>query len=135
MIDYAGASAPLLPIGFLFGVPAGLGFIAGALLYVFFAAWAHQMHHERPELVFWMKTPVHRVHHDRQLRRANFGLVTDFWDRVFGTYVPLPVDAPRRPRGWIELFRIDWGWTARARSPWRRAGISASRPARPARRA
>lgn len=125
MIDYAGASLPLMPMGFVFGVAAGVGFVGGALVYVFFAAWAHQMHHERPELVFWMRTPVHRVHHDRQLKRANFGLVTDFWDRVFGTYVPLAADAPPRPRGWRELFRVDWGFDARVRSPWRSASASA----------
>lgn len=120
MLDYAGATVPLLPLGFVLSTSAGAGFAAGGLFYALVAAWAHQLHHERPELVFWMRTPTHHVHHAMQLTRANFGVTSDFWDRVFGTWLPVDLGLPRRPPRLRELFRVRWGWSGGLRSPWRR---------------
>src|SRR5262245_34673047 len=35
----------------------GIGMIAGGSFYAAFAAYAHQVQHERPELTFWMRRP------------------------------------------------------------------------------
>ena len=57
-------------------------------------ALVHKLSHERPGLVFWMPRNSHRLHHGKTPRH-NFGIVTRFWDRVFGTYADRP-DLPVR---------------------------------------
>lgn len=66
------------------------GFALGVLSHMLVASWAHQAQHERPELVFWMPRPVHHLHHAHKQWHHNFGISTDLWDRVFGTYDPRP---------------------------------------------
>ena len=61
--DYAVGTLIIMPVGFLYSVEAGIGFVAGALAYAAFAAYAHQLQHEKPELCFWMVRPVHYLHH------------------------------------------------------------------------
>ena len=98
-------------LGFLHSVQAGIAFAAGAVLYAFFAAYSHQLNHERPELVFWLPRPVHYLHHAHKLWRHNFGIAVDVWDRVFGTYKPIEWRPERRafdhaPRAFVQ---IAWG--------------------------
>lgn len=91
--DYGLPSVLGALLGFLVSVPVGAGLVAGAVVYAAVAAYAHQLQHERPHQVFWLKQPVHSVHHVHQEWDWNFGIVTDVWDRVFGTYrehPPLP---------------------------------------------
>lgn len=82
---------------------------AGSALYGLFAAYAHKLQHENPHGCFWMKMPVHYVHHKYDMRRRNFGIAIDIWDRVFGTYERVAWDGEReraaRRRG---LLRITW---------------------------
>ena len=85
-------AVPVLPLGFLFGVPAGVGFAAGTVVYVLWVALCHKWSHEAPHRLFWMSPNVHAVHHDHP-PRWNFGVTTGFWDRVFGTYRELPEPA------------------------------------------
>jgi sterol desaturase/sphingolipid hydroxylase (fatty acid hydroxylase superfamily) len=100
--DYTLPSVPTL-LGVLAAVvwnaryrPLGVGFLAGDLAQLFFAAYAHQAQHERPELVFWMPMPVHHVHHRHKQWHHNFGISVDWWDRAFGTYKPVPWAPERR---------------------------------------
>ncbi len=79
---------------------------AGGSLYAVFAAYAHQVQHDRPEVVFWMKQPVHHVHHAQQMWKKNFGIAVDWWDKVFGTYEP--ADWQPSPWKWSDLVRIKW---------------------------
>ncbi|CAN5552719.1 hypothetical protein BH11PLA2_BH11PLA2_05590 [soil metagenome] len=114
-VYYAGGAIPTA-IGFAVGgwylqLPwLGGGFAAGSLLYAVFAAYAHQVQHERPELVFWMHPPIHAVHHDNRMYRANFGIGVDVWDKLFGTYVKVDwTPDPARVRTSIrDFFRIRW---------------------------
>src|SRR5262245_52981485 len=71
--DYMLGTLVLGWLGFLHSVPAGIGFFLGATAYAAWAAYAHQLQHEAPELVFWMKRPVHYLHHHHHLWRHNFG--------------------------------------------------------------
>lgn len=73
---------------FFVSVQAGVGWTAGAVLYAAFSAYAHQLQHENPTKCFWMKMPVHYVHHKYGQWHHNFGLAVDWWDHVFGTYKP-----------------------------------------------
>lgn len=107
-VDYVVGCLPIIPAGFLYSVEAGIGFAAGGLLYAAFAAYAHQLQHERPELCFWMPRPVHAIHHEKHLWKANFGISLDLWDRVFGTYKALDWTPPQRPFSFWGLFRIKW---------------------------
>ena len=95
--DYLLPSVVILWVGFLHSPAAGFGFMAGGVLYAALAAYAHQLQHERPELVFWMKCPVHHLHHHHKMWRHNFGILVDVWDRVFGTYRPEPWQPEKRP--------------------------------------
>lgn len=83
--DFSLGAVPFFWIGFLHSVPAGVGLLTGGLAYVLVLAVVHKYSHENPRLVFWMSPNAHELHH-RETPRQNFGIVTRFWDRVFGTY-------------------------------------------------
>lgn len=83
--DFSVGAVPLCWLGFLHSAVAGLGFLLGAAAYVFVLALVHKLSHERPALVFWMPRNSHQLHHG-ETPRHNFGIVTRFWDRVFGTF-------------------------------------------------
>jgi len=85
--DFSLGGIPFVWLGFLHSLAAGLAFLAGGVCYVFLLALVHKLSHERPELIFWMSPPSHELHHC-ETPRHNFGIVTRFWDRVFGTYAP-----------------------------------------------
>jgi sterol desaturase/sphingolipid hydroxylase (fatty acid hydroxylase superfamily) len=108
--DYFVGTLPILWVGFLHSVEAGIGFAAGGLVYAMFAAYSHQLQHERPELCFWLKRPVHHLHHYHHLWHYNFGISLDLWDRVFGTYKVLdwqpPQTGKRHPLR--SYFQIKW---------------------------
>lgn len=78
-------AVPLLWVGFVHSTPAGIAFVAGEVAYVLAVAVAHKWSHEAPHRLFWMDPAVHEVHHTNSVR-WNFGVVSNFWDRVFGTY-------------------------------------------------
>jgi sterol desaturase/sphingolipid hydroxylase (fatty acid hydroxylase superfamily) len=84
--DYVRATIILMWPMFLISTAAGLGWLFGAIIYAAFSAYAHQLQHENPSKCFWMKMPVHYVHHKYQMWHHNFGLAVDWWDHVFGTY-------------------------------------------------
>lgn len=79
------AAVPFLWVGFVHSTAAGLAFVAGEVAYVLAVAVAHKWSHEAPHRLFWMDPAVHAVHHADSVR-WNFGVLTTFWDRVFGTY-------------------------------------------------
>ena len=84
--DYVKGSAVGMLLPFLISVEVGIGWMLGALVYAAFSAYAHQLQHENPTKCFWMKMPVHYVHHKYNMWHHNFGLGVDWWDHVFGTY-------------------------------------------------
>lgn len=86
----------------------GLGIFAGGFLWAGWVAYAHTLQHERPDLVFWMKRPIHHLHHEHHDSEGNFGLSVDWWDRVFGTYVVLPWERPARRRRLMDYLTIRW---------------------------
>jgi sterol desaturase/sphingolipid hydroxylase (fatty acid hydroxylase superfamily) len=58
-------------------------------------------------MVFWMRLPVHHLHHHYEMQKHNFGLSVDWWDRVFGTYKPMPYQPAARPRYFLlQLLNI-----------------------------
>jgi sterol desaturase/sphingolipid hydroxylase (fatty acid hydroxylase superfamily) len=105
--DYVRGSAIAMFIPFLFSVEAGIGWLAGALVFAAFSAYAHQLQHENPTKCFWMKMPVHYVHHRYGMWHHNFGLAVDWWDHIFRTYklVEWRAEAEQNipPRGYLEL--------------------------------
>lgn len=108
-LDYGMGAAIGGWFGFLISVPVGIGWAAGAVIYAVLASYAHQLQHANAYLVFWMKRPVHRLHHAVDMRDGNFGILVDWWDRLFGTYVPL--EWQRKPvagRRLSEFFAIPW---------------------------
>jgi sterol desaturase/sphingolipid hydroxylase (fatty acid hydroxylase superfamily) len=84
--DFMPGMLPFGWFGFLHSTSAGIGWVVGGVAYVFFLALVHKLSHERPGFVFWMARNSHALHHD-ETPRHNFGIVTRFWDVVFGTYV------------------------------------------------
>src|SRR5438132_3005673 len=89
---------------------AGVGWALAGFIYAVFAAYAHQLQHDNPDMVFWMPRPVHHLHHKHHMWRHNFGILVDWWDRVFGTYqyVEWQRQKPMREHGLGALFRITW---------------------------
>jgi sterol desaturase/sphingolipid hydroxylase (fatty acid hydroxylase superfamily) len=85
-LDYFKGTVILLVPMFFVSLPAGIGWSLGALVYAAFSSYAHQLQHENPTKCFWMKMPVHYVHHKYNMWHHNFGLGVDWWDHVFGTY-------------------------------------------------
>ncbi|MGF1482697.1 MAG: sterol desaturase family protein [Cyanophyceae cyanobacterium] len=84
--SYSQAALVFCPLFFV-SWSAGIGAILGGLAFAAFAAYTHQLQHEHPAQCFWMKVPVHYLHHKYSCR-CNYGLSIDVWDRVFGTYRP-----------------------------------------------
>lgn len=84
--DYVIGSSLAMGAMFLVSIPAGVGWLLGAIAFAAFSAYAHQLQHENPTKCFWMKMPVHYVHHKYGMWHHNFGLAVDWWDHIFGTY-------------------------------------------------
>ena len=84
--DYLQASLIFFLVMFLFSREASIGWGIGSIVYAAFAAYAHQLQHDNPTKCFWMKMPVHYVHHKFNQWDDNFGIGVDWWDRIFGTY-------------------------------------------------
>ena len=110
-LDYFLGSLPVMWLGFLHSVSAGVGFALAALVFATFAAYAHQLQHDRPELTFWMPRPVHYLHHHHHMWRHNFGISVDVWDRVFGTYKKVDWNPEPKSPTFRDYFRIHWGHT------------------------
>lgn len=93
--DYGTGAAIGCWFGFLVSPTAGFGWMLGAFFYAAAASYAHQIQHANADLAVWMKRPVHRLHHVHDMAGANFGILVDWWDRLFGTY--RPIEWPRTP--------------------------------------
>jgi sterol desaturase/sphingolipid hydroxylase (fatty acid hydroxylase superfamily) len=93
-LDYSTGAAVFCWLGFLVSTMSGFGWLLGAFAYAALASYSHQIQHANPNLVFWMRQPVHSLHHARNMTGHNFGILVDWWDRVFGTY--RPIEWPRR---------------------------------------
>jgi sterol desaturase/sphingolipid hydroxylase (fatty acid hydroxylase superfamily) len=114
--DYFIGTIPILGVGFFLcaygfdSLPAAVGWLTGGLSYAILAAYAHQLQHERPELVFWLPRPVHHLHHKHHMWKHNFGILVDFWDRIFGTYKLVEWKPERRPFQYPlrNFFQIKW---------------------------
>jgi sterol desaturase/sphingolipid hydroxylase (fatty acid hydroxylase superfamily) len=112
--DYFLPTLPVIWLGFLVSISSGVGWGLGGFVYAFLAAYAHQLQHENPDLVFWMPRPVHYLHHEHHMWKKNFGILVDWWDRVFGTYqrVEWKRAKPLRAYGLGAFFRITWTYRA-----------------------
>lgn len=108
--DYSLPGLLIVWAGFLVSVPAGLGFALGSLGYAAFAAYAHQVQHEKPDLAFWLGAPIHYLHHRDNMWHHNFGIGLSLWDRLFGTYraVEWQPEKPLRQYPVTEFFDIRW---------------------------
>jgi sterol desaturase/sphingolipid hydroxylase (fatty acid hydroxylase superfamily) len=83
--DFMMGAFPFCWCGFFYSIPAGIGFLFGSVLYTFCLALVHKLSHDQPRLIFWMDPNSHELHHGITPQK-NFGVITRFWDRVFGTY-------------------------------------------------
>jgi sterol desaturase/sphingolipid hydroxylase (fatty acid hydroxylase superfamily) len=92
-LDYGAGAAAFCWLGFLVSTASGFGWMLGAFAYTTLASYSHQLQHANADLVFWMRRPVHQLHHAHQMTQHNFGILVDWWDRVFGTYHP--IESPR----------------------------------------
>ena len=62
-LDFALIALLILP-AFLISIPVGLVSILGTMTFAAFASYAHQIQHYHPEKCFWMKAPIHFLHHE-----------------------------------------------------------------------
>jgi sterol desaturase/sphingolipid hydroxylase (fatty acid hydroxylase superfamily) len=107
--DYILGSLILLPLMFLVSGEAGWGWLLGGVVFAAFSAYAHQLQHENPTKCFWMKMPVHYVHHKYGMWHHNFGLAVDWWDRVFGTYKAVDWYTPEeQARPNLSFLQLRW---------------------------
>ena len=106
-LDYVKGGLIAMVLPFLFSWQVGLAWFSGAILYAAFSAYNHQLQHENPTKCFWMKIPVHYVHHKYNMGHHNFGLSVDWWDHVFCTYRPenclIEQEQELSQRGYLEL--------------------------------
>ncbi|MEM7557107.1 MAG: sterol desaturase family protein [Cyanobacteria bacterium P01_A01_bin.84] len=91
-LDFSLGALLVLP-AFIISVPVGIITVLGTITFAAFASYAHQIQHYNPTKCFWMKMPVHYVHHQNNQWDCNFGLAVDWWDRVFGTYKPVALNS------------------------------------------
>lgn len=108
--DYALPGLAIAWVGFLVSAEDGVGFALGTLGYAAFAAYAHQIQHEKPELAFWLGAPVHFLHHRDNMWHHNFGIGVSLWDHVFGTYKQVEWRSERNLSNFPirELVSIRW---------------------------
>lgn len=106
-VDYIKGTILIMGLMFFVSIEAGIGWFLGGIVYAAFSSYAHQLQHENPTKCFWMKMPVHYVHHKYGMWHHNFGLAVDWWDHVFGTYKLvdwLTEEELKQPdRGYLEL--------------------------------
>ncbi|MCG6857661.1 MAG: sterol desaturase family protein [Salaquimonas sp.] len=85
-----------LPLVFVSSIVAG-GFTTGALTgYMAYMLVHHAVHYWKPApgtLLFTLRRH-HALHHHHS-EEGNFGIITSFWDRVFGTEI-LPAGKPKK---------------------------------------
>ncbi len=109
VFDYGTAAALLCWPGFLVSMNSGLGWMLGAFVYAVLASYSHQLQHADADLVFWMPRPVHRLHHAHDMTGHNFGVLVDWWDRLFGTYRPIEWPVTLRGRARLKHYlAIPW---------------------------
>jgi sterol desaturase/sphingolipid hydroxylase (fatty acid hydroxylase superfamily) len=105
--DYLKGTILIMGLLFFVSIEAGIGWFLGGLVYAAFSSYAHQLQHENPTKCFWMKMPVHYVHHKYGMWHHNFGLAVDWWDHVFGTYKLVDwlteQELSQPERGYLEL--------------------------------
>ena len=108
--DYTIPGLAIIWVGFLLSVPAGVGFALGSLGYAAFAAYAHQVQHEKPDLAFWLGAPIHYLHHRDNMWHHNFGIGVSLWDRLLGTYkaADWEPEKPLRHYPITEFVSIRW---------------------------
>jgi sterol desaturase/sphingolipid hydroxylase (fatty acid hydroxylase superfamily) len=102
---------------FLISLPAGIGWVIGANLFILFSSFGHQVQHENPKRCFWMPRPVHYIHHVHNQWHHNFGLCLDIWDRVFGTYKQMEWEdrlKPEQAASTKHFWQINWLWGGNA---------------------
>lgn len=88
------ASIALLPATLLLGLWPALPCFAGFLLgYVAFAAVHEIVHHSDSQHLLVRHFKLFHARHHHATEARNFGVLTSFWDKVFGTY-----EMPRRSR-------------------------------------
>jgi len=93
---------------FVCGLPwLAIGTTVGGVWFCGFSAYTHQLSHERPEMVFWLRFPSHYMHHYHNMWHHNFGTTTLLWDRLFGTYKDVDWKPANRFR-FVNFFRIHW---------------------------
>ena len=127
--DYQGATLAMTLVTLPISIQIGLGFAIGGTIYAAFAAYSHQVQHQRPELVFWMKKPVHYLHHRENMWKHNFGIGVDWWDRILGTYKDVEY-VPAIPRDQLKVsdyFKITWIGRRPTKDDIRRAGDAIDR--------
>jgi sterol desaturase/sphingolipid hydroxylase (fatty acid hydroxylase superfamily) len=101
--------SPLMCLGFLYSVEAGIGLFLGGTVYVALVGYSHQLQHDHPERVFWLPRPVHYLHHRFDKGSYDFGIVVDFWDRLLGTYKTYNWKPPAEYQfSFRGLFDIKW---------------------------
>ena len=71
--DFSLVSLLVLP-AFFVSLSFGAIMISGTVAFAAFASYAHQIQHHTPEKCFWMKMPIHYVHHQHKQWDSNFGL-------------------------------------------------------------
>ncbi|GAB4356473.1 MAG: hypothetical protein Fur0042_25770 [Cyanophyceae cyanobacterium] len=108
-LDYVKGSAIAMALPLLVSKSFGIGWLLGAIAFAAFSAYAHQLQHENPARCFWMKMPVHYVHHKYGMWHHNFGLAVDWWDHAFGTYKAVDwVDETERQRPVLDPLQLRW---------------------------
>jgi sterol desaturase/sphingolipid hydroxylase (fatty acid hydroxylase superfamily) len=98
---------PILCLAFLISASVGISVLLAGVVYAAFSAYAHQLQHDNPTKCFWMKMPVHYIHHKHNQWHHNFGIAVDWWDRLFGTYKPMEwpteLELARPERGPLQI--------------------------------
>lgn len=104
---WAVPSAAVAVLIYQFSFEATVGWLLGSFGHMAFLAYVHELQHTDPNLIFWMRRPLHHFHHKYNQWKHNFGIDTALWDRLFGTYKDDP--------GWVRqkvplkgLLSINW---------------------------
>lgn len=96
-----------IPLYWYLGEACALGWLIGTFGFLAFSAYTHMAYHIDPNMVFWIRRPIHVFHHREARSRHNFGVTNTVWDHVFGTYKDDP-SWHEHPVPWRKFLTVPW---------------------------
>jgi sterol desaturase/sphingolipid hydroxylase (fatty acid hydroxylase superfamily) len=98
VLAFAVSLALFVSLAFLIGIDRSFFFTAGYTGMYLVYELTHYRYHASEPVPFFINFRKHHFYHHYHNPMVNHGVTSRFWDRVFGTYIPIvdPVKVPKK---------------------------------------